>query len=88
MSLSLLSLFLFFMAFVKLENRRVGYEFIGLVQQEKSLRVRTQKRGVRLAKMMGPKRLRLLATQQLPLRKAHPQQIIQLTRGGMALKFP
>lgn len=83
-SIALLMCFLFSFAFIKMENRRMGYSFMKLAQKEKQLRNQQREKVVKLARMTGPQRVQLLATQRLPMRKAEQGQIIQMTGSGVA----
>ncbi len=84
-SVLLLMCFLFAFAFIKMENRRMGYSFLKLAQKEKQLRNQQRAKSLQLAHMTGPERVQLLATQRLPLKKAGSGQIIQMTEGGLAI---
>ncbi len=84
-SVLLFMCFMFTFAFVKMENRRMGYSFMKLAQKEKLLRNQQREKSVQLARMMGPERLQLVATQKLPLKKADSSQIIQMTGEGLAI---
>ena len=77
--------FLFVFAFIKMENRRMGYSLVKLTQQEKQLRHKQREKALKLAKMTGPERVRVIATQQLPMRKASHGQIIQMSMDGFAI---
>ena len=77
--------FLFSYALIKMENRRLGYSFVKLAQQEKQLRNLQRNKAVQLARKTQPERVQLLATQRLPLKKAESGQIIQMTGGGLAI---
>ena len=77
--------FLFTFAFIKMENRRMGYSFMKLAQKEKQLRNLQREKSIKLARMTGPERVQLLATQELPLKKAGVGQIIQMTGNGVAI---
>ena len=76
--------FLFTFAFIKMENRRMGYSFMKLAQKEKSMRNQQRQKSLELARMTGPQRVQFLATQKLPLKKAVSGQIIQMTDDGLA----
>jgi hypothetical protein len=76
---------LFGFAFIKMENRRLGYSFMKLAQKEKQLRNQQRQKVIELARMTGPERVQLLATQHLPLKKAGEGQIIQMTEDGIAI---
>lgn len=75
---------LFTMAFIKMENRRLGYSYLQLAAQEKELRNQQRQRSIELARMTGPERVQYLATHQLPMQKAQEGQIIQMTGEGLA----
>ena len=85
LSVLIVMLFLFIFAFIQIENRRMGYNFMSLTQKEKEMRNQQRVKAVALAKMQQPERVQLLATQKLPMRKANPGQIIQMTSGGLAI---
>lgn len=85
LSIVLLMGFLFTFAFIKMENRRMGYSFMKLAQKEKKMRNKQRQKSVELARMTGPERVQYLATQQLPLQKAKSGQIIQMTGDGLAI---
>lgn len=84
-SVALLMCFLFTFAFIKMENRRMGYSFMKLAQKEKQLRNKQRQKSIQLARMTGPERVQLLATQRLPMKKAGQGQIIQMTGSGVAI---
>ena len=77
--------FLFGVAFVKMENRRLGYSFVKMLQQEKQLRIGKRAKSLQLVKMTGPARVQFLATHKLPLRKAQTGQIIQMAGNGLTI---
>ena len=77
--------FLFGFAFIKMENRKMGYSFMKLAQSEKQLRNQQRQKSIELARMTGPERVQFLATQRLPLKKAGSGQIIQMTGDGLAI---
>lgn len=83
-SIVLLMCFLFTIAFIKMEIRRMGYSFSKLAQKEKQLRNLQREKSVQLAKITGPARVQLLATQKLPMKKAGEGQIIQMTSDRVA----
>ena len=76
--------FLFGMAFLKMENRRLGYSFMSLANHEKEMRRQQREKVIQLSMMTGPERVQYIATQKLPLRKASDQQVIQMTGEGVA----
>ena len=84
-SIMLVMGFLFTFAFIKMENRRMGYSFMKLAQKEKQMRNQQREKSIQLAQMTGPERVQLLATQRLPLKKAGVGQIIQITGDGVAI---
>ncbi len=85
LSILLVMGFLFTFAFIKMENRRLGYSFMKLAQKEKQLRNQQRQKVIELARVTGPERVQLLATQRLPLKKAGEGQIIQMTGDGIAI---
>lgn len=84
-SIMILMSFLFVFAFIKMENRRMGYSFLKLAKKEKQLRNQQREKVLRLANMTGPERVQLLVTQTLPMKKAGSGQIIQMTGNGVAI---
>jgi hypothetical protein len=76
---------LFSIVFLQLEIRRVGYSVLKLSSQEKQMLDRFRSRSVDLAKISGPQSLRQVAKSHLPLRKAQPGQIIQMTEQGIVI---
>ena len=85
-SVALLSLALFFLAFSKMEVRRLGYSVLKLSREERSLRDSERDAAIRLAKATRPERLALVAESRLTLRRAEKGQIIQMTENGVALE--
>lgn len=77
--------FLFIFAFIQIENRRIGYSFLSLLKQEKSLKTKQRAKVAKLAKMRGADRIQYIATQKLPMRQAEHSQIIQMTSSGRAV---
>lgn len=77
--------FLFGIAFIKMENRRLGYSFMKLVQKEKKMRNQQREMAVELARVTRPERVQKLASQRLPMKKAGQGQIIQMTGSGVAI---
>ena len=82
-SVIILMCFLFVFAFIKMENRRMGYSFLKLAKKEKQLRNQQREKALRLAEMTGPERVQELASQRLPMKKAGSGQIIQITGSGV-----
>ena len=85
LSVIILMSFVFVFAFIKMENRRMGYSFLKLAKKEKQLRNQQREKVLRLAKMTGPERVQLLVSQNLPMKKASSGQIIQMTGSGVAI---
>ena len=85
LSIALVMCFFFTFAFIKMENRRMGYSFMKLAQKEKSMRNKQRQKSIQLARMTGPERLQYVATERLPLKKAGSGQIIQMTDNGLAI---
>ncbi len=77
--------FLFGVAFIKMENRRMGYSFIKLARKEKDMRDRQRQKAVELARILSPQRVQLLVTKKLPMKKAGEGQVIHMTNKGMAI---
>jgi cell division protein FtsL len=84
LSVLLMMCFLFSIAFIKMENRRLGYSYMQLAGQEKEMRNQQREKAVELARITGPERVQYLATQRLPMKKAQEGQIIQMTGDGLA----
>ena len=84
-SILLMMCFLFGVAFIKMEIRRMGYSFVKLAQKEKEMRNQQRQKSVQLAKMLSLERVQLLATQKLPMKKAAKGQIIQMTSEGVVI---
>jgi hypothetical protein len=85
LSVIILMCFLFTFAFIKMENRRMGYSFLKLAKKEKQLRNQQREKVLRLAKMTGPERLQNVVTNNLAMKKAGSGQIIQMTGSGVAI---
>lgn len=86
MSVAILALALFFLAFSKMEVRRLGYGVLKLSREERSLRDLERDAVIRLAKSTRPERMALVAESRLTLRRAVKGQIIQMTENGVALE--
>ena len=86
MSVAILAMALFFLAFSKMEVRRLGYSVLKLSREERSLRDLERDAVIRLAKSTRPERLALVAESRLTLRRAEKGQIIQMTENGVALE--
>jgi hypothetical protein len=85
-SVAILALALFFLAFSKMEVRRLGYSVLKFSREERSLRDLERDAVIRLAKATRPERLALVAESRLTLRRAEKGQIIQMTENGVALE--
>ena len=85
-SLAILAVALFFLAFSKMEVRRLGYSVLKLSREERSLRDLERDAVIRLAKATRPERLASVAESRLTLRRAEKGQIIQMTENGVALE--
>ncbi len=85
-SVAILALALFFLAFSKMEVRRLGYSALKLSREERSLRDLERDAMIRLAKATRPERLALVAESRLTLRRAEKGQIIQMTENGVAFE--
>lgn len=85
-SVAILALALFFLAFSKMEVRRLGYSVLKLSREERSLRDLERDATIRLAKSTRLERLALVAESRLTLRRAEKGQIIQMTENGVALE--
>jgi len=86
LSVAILALTLFFLAFSKMEVRRLGYSVLKLSREERSLRDLERDAVIRLARATRPERLALLAESRLTLRRAEKGQIIQMTENGVAFE--
>ncbi len=85
-SLAIIAASLFFVAFSKMEVRRMGYGVWKLSREERSLRDQDREVTVRLARATRPERLALVAESRLTLRRAEKGQIIHMTETGLALE--
>lgn len=85
-SVAIIAMSLFFIAFAKMEVRRLGYGVLKLSREERSLRDQERDVTVRLAKATRPERLALVAESRLTLRRAEKGQIIHMTETGLALE--
>lgn len=86
LSVAIIAASLFFVAFSKMEVRRMGYGVWKLSREERSLRDQDREVTVRLAKATRPERLALVAESRLTLRRAEKGQIIHMTESGLALE--
>ena len=85
-SVTIISMALFFLAFSKMEVRRLGYSVLKLSREERSLRDLEREATIQLAKATRPERLALVAESRLTLRRAETGQIIQMTENGVAFE--
>ena len=80
-------IFTFFgFAFVKMENRRLGYSLLKLAYEEKKMRDRLREQMIFFAKLTGPEHIQRAAQARLNLRRPEIGQIIQMTETGVALR--
>ncbi len=77
---------LFFIAFAKMEIRRLGYSVWKFSREERRLRDVERDLQIQLDKAMRPERLSEVAHAKLTLRRAERGQIIQMTEAGVALE--
>lgn len=85
-SVAIIACALFFIAFAKMEVRRLGYGILKQSREERSLRDLERDAVIRLAKATRPERLASVAESRLTLRRAEKGQIIQMTENGVALE--
>ncbi len=85
-SVAMIMSFLFFIAFSKMEVRRLGYSVWKLSREERRLRDVERDLQIQVAKAMRPERLSAVAQTKLTLRRAERGQIIQMTEAGVALE--
>jgi len=85
LSVAIILLCMYIFAFIQIENRRIGYSFLSLVNQEKNLKNKQRSKVAQLAKMKRADRIQYIATQKLPMKQAEQGQIIQMTSSGMAV---
>lgn len=86
LSVALIAGALFFIAFAKMEVRRLGYSVLKLSREERMWRDRDREAVIRLAKATRPERLATVAESRLTLRRAEYGQIVQMTESGLALE--
>lgn len=85
-SVAIITASLFFIAFAKMEIRRLGYSVWKLSRDERRLRDLDRDLQIQLAKAVRPERLAAVAESTLTLRRAEKGQIIQMTEAGVALE--
>lgn len=85
-SVAIIAICLFFIAFTKMELRRMGYSIWKLSREERSLRDQEREVTIRLAQATKPERLASVAKRRLTLRRAEKGQIIHMTESGLALE--
>lgn len=86
LSVSFIALALFFVAFLKMEVRRLGYNVWRNAREERRLRDLDRDLQIQIARAVRPERMAKLASQKLTLKKADRGQIIQMTESGIALE--
>ncbi len=74
---------LFFLVFLKMEVRRIGYSVLVETRQYKALRDEYRHQVMTYAQMTQPDRVRNFAVSQLTLSEARNGQIIQLSAPGL-----
>lgn len=85
-SVAIIAVTLFFLAFSKMEVRRLGYSVLKLSREERSLRDLERDVTIRLARATRPEHLATLAESRLTLRSPEKGQIIQMTENGVAFE--
>lgn len=86
LSVTIIAVSLFFVAFAKMEVRRLGYSVWKLSREERRVRDFERDLQIQLAKATRPERLADVAVSRLTLRQATKGQIIQMTESGVALE--
>lgn len=84
-SLFLVWSFLFLTVFIKMENRRLGYEALKLYQKEKQAREEKRQKMAELARLNSPERIRRVATRIYNYKKARKEQVIRVAAKGTAV---
>lgn len=70
---------LFFLVFLQMEERRLGYEILKQTRAQKRLMEEKRVKEMQLAKMTRPQQVEKLAASRLTLRKIQASQIIHLS---------
>jgi hypothetical protein len=73
-------------AIIKMESRRLGYQFLKLTKQYKNLRDDKAVAEMELAKLTQPGRIRRYAETRLTLREASGTQVIHFSGQRVALR--
>ncbi len=76
---------LFAVVFVRMENRRMGYEIYDLAEIEKKEIQKQRVAMLHLARMTSPERVRKLATERMTFQQAKEGQVIRVTGRGSAI---
>ena len=85
-SLIIIFVSLFTLAFLKMEVRRKGYAVLKLVKSEKQLNDYYLIQSAKISKMTRPANITRVAKTQFLLRKARPGEIIQISGSQIALR--
>ena len=85
LSVSFILLSMFAVVYVKMENRRMGYVLLDMLQQEKEIRQKQRLSVARLAKITAPERVRKIATGKMTFQSAKDGQVIRVAGSGTAL---
>jgi len=76
---------LFTVVFIRMENRRIGYEIFDLAQKEKQETQKQRLALVNLARITSPERVRKIATTRLSFEHAKEGQVIRVAGRGSAV---
>jgi cell division protein FtsL len=78
LSVFILISIIFSVVFVKMENRRLGYELLKVARVKKSVESQMRDRQMALAKLTRPDRVESLAQELLDLKKIESKQVIPM----------
>ncbi len=70
---------LFFLVFLQMEERRMGYEILKVTRVQKKMMEERRIKEMQLAKLTRPQQVERMATSKLTLRKIQASQIIHLS---------
>ncbi|MBX2994471.1 MAG: histidine kinase [Bdellovibrionaceae bacterium] len=70
---------LFFLVFLQMEERRMGYEILKVTRVQKRMMEERRVKEMQLAKLTRPQAVERAATSRLTLRKVQASQIIHLS---------
>lgn len=88
LSVLLIVLSLFAIAFVQMEERRLGYEVLQLSRDAKKKAGESRRLRMEIAKKLGPMNVERVAQDQLNLRRTREDQIIRLAEPTLAAREP